>query len=71
MNLPAGEAFPDMSCVEAMRLRFEEIIDPISLSDSGPAAGTEPSAFTSPESLMVDRAQGDAGEIGWPLVVQQ
>jgi hypothetical protein len=45
MSLPAGEEILDVSCVEAMRLRFDETIDPISLPDSEPATGPEPSAF--------------------------
>jgi hypothetical protein len=63
LNLPAGEALLDVSCVEAMRLRFDKTIDPISLRDLEPATGPEPFAFTPPESLMVDRAQSDPGEI--------
>jgi hypothetical protein len=64
MNLPAGEALLDMSCVEAMRLRFEQTIDSMSLPDSEPGTGPELSAFTPPDSLMADRAQSDAEEIG-------
>jgi hypothetical protein len=70
MNLPAGEVLLDVSCFEAMRLRFEESIDEISLPDSEPATGPDPSAFTPSESLMVDRAQGDTGEIGQTRVAQ-
>jgi hypothetical protein len=71
MNLPAGEALLDVSPVEAMRLRFEETIDSISLPDSEHATGLEPSAFTLSESLMVCRAPGDAGEIEQMPVTQQ
>jgi hypothetical protein len=56
MTLPAGGTFVEGSCVEVMRLRFKETIDPISFPDSEPDTGPEPSAFTPPESLMVDRA---------------
>jgi hypothetical protein len=71
MTLPAGEALLDESCGEAMSFRFEQAICPISSPDSEPATGLEPSAFTPPENLMVDRAQGDPGEIGQTPVEQQ
>jgi hypothetical protein len=54
-----------------MRLRSEETVDPISLPDSEPATGPEPSAFTPPESLMIDRVHNDTGEIGQTPVAKQ
>jgi hypothetical protein len=54
-----------------MKLRFEETIDPILLPDSEPATGSEPCAFTPPESLMVDQAQGDTGETWQTPIARQ